>query len=137
VIVEPKIHIIPDSDELDSNFTIPEDQSSIPIPPVTKDETQSPIPKLVIYFQLSLLICIEETINFFFLQTHRAVVLYHVKVANTNTVTFRSSDVRAVWSHIFEAAQGTRINHDLPPISYPATPISFGKYYILYSYKFR
>ncbi|CAG7834252.1 unnamed protein product [Allacma fusca] len=54
--------------------------------------------------------------------THRAVIVYEVKC--NDTVLFRSSDVRAVWGHIFEVVQGTRLKQKLPPLPYPATNIS-------------
>lgn len=51
-------------------------------------------------------------------------MVYEVKIGDA--VRFQSSDVRAIWSHIFETAQGNRLNYALPPLPYPATNITLG-----------
>lgn len=108
VVVEPRIHFIPvpdpDCDELE-NLTIPEDGTeSFVIPSIPVDYAEhGGTPKLA----------------------YRAVVVY--EILRGSTVIFRSSNVRAIWCQIFEAAQGTRLNRNLPPLSYPATTVPLGK----------
>ncbi|CAL8111892.1 unnamed protein product [Orchesella dallaii] len=115
VVVVPVIHTVPipdpDGDETESNRTIAEDGSSLPNGiALTPSLIELPVGSA------------EETSGESLRLTHRAVIVYEVQ--SNDTVLFRSSDVRAVWGYIFETVQGTRLNHNLPPLSYPATNIS-------------